>query len=339
MASPAYLSSSCVAKSKECCPFCRRSERAFADIARVGAEVYPARPITMVVPLPAGAAFDVTARLLAARLQVSLGQPVIVENMSGASGSIGAGHVARARPDGYTLCFSGAGTHVINGAVLDLQYDVLKDFQPVSPIASAQMLIVARKTMPADDLKALIARLRENPGKATQGNGGPGSLTNLVGLFFRKETSTQFTSVPYRGSGAAMNDLLAGHIDIIIDLAPNSLPHVRAGAIKAYAVMAKTRLPTPPAIPTVDEAGLPGFYMSAWQALWAPKDTPMTIVARLNAAIVEALADAGVRSRLADLGADIFPREQQTPEALAALQQAEIEKWWPILKAANVTAH
>jgi tripartite-type tricarboxylate transporter receptor subunit TctC len=311
---------------------------AFASVGAARAENYPSRPITMVVPLPAGAAFDVTARLLAARMQVSLGQPVIVENLTGASGSIGAGHVARARPDGYTLCFSGAGTHVINGAVLDLPYDVLKDFQPISPIASAQMLIVARKTMPAVDLKGLIAWLKENPGKATQGNGGPGSLTNLAGLFFRKETGTQFTSVPYRGSGAAINDLLAGHIDVIIDLAPNSLPHVRAGAIKAYAVMAKTRLPAAPAIPTVDEAGLPGFYMSAWQALWAPKGTPMTIVARLNDAIADALADPALQARLADLGADIFPREKQTPEALAALQQAEIEKWWPIIKAANLRA-
>jgi tripartite-type tricarboxylate transporter receptor subunit TctC len=307
----------------------------FADIGNPRAEVYPSRPIMMVVPLPAGAAFDVTARLLAERMRVALGQRVIVENLTGASGSIGTGHVARARPDGYTLCFGGAGTHVINGAVLDLPYDVLKDFQPVSPIATAQLLIVARKTMPADDLKSLIAWLRENPGKATQGTGGPGSLTNLVGLAFRKETGTQFTSVPYRGSGAAINDLVAGRIDIIIDLAPNSLPHVRAGAIKAYAVMAKTRLPAAPAIPTVDEAGLPGFYMSAWMALWAPKGTPMTAVARLNAAIVEALADAGMRSRLADLGEDIFPREQQTPEALGTLQQAEIEKWWPILKSAT----
>jgi tripartite-type tricarboxylate transporter receptor subunit TctC len=311
---------------------------AFADVGAARAQVYPSRPIAIIVPLPPGAAFDVTARLLAARMQRSLGQPVIVENLTGASGSIGAGHVARARPDGYTLCFGGAGTHVINGAVLDLPYDVLKDFQPVSPIASAQLLVVARKTMPAGDLKGLIAWLRENPGKATQGTGGPGSLTNLVGLSFRKETGTQFTSVPYRGSGAAINDLVAGHIDIIIDLAPNSLPHVRAGAIKAYAVMAKTRLPAAPAIPTVDEAGLPGFYMSAWMALWAPKGTPMTTVARLNAAVVEALADAGLRSRLADLGEDIFPREQQTPQALGALQRAEIERWWPILKAANLKA-
>jgi tripartite-type tricarboxylate transporter receptor subunit TctC len=309
---------------------------AFADIGNARAEVYPSRPITMVVPLPAGAAFDVTARLLAGRMRVSLGQRVIVENLTGASGSIGTGHVARARPDGYTLCFGGAGTHVINGAVLDPPYDVLKDFQPVSLIANAELLIVAKKTIPADDLKGLIAWLRENPGRATQGTGGPGSLTNLVGLSFRKETGTQFTSVPYRGSGAAINDLVAGHIDIIIDLAPNSLPHVRAGAIKAYAVMAKTRLPAAPEIPTVDEAGLPGFHMSAWQALWAPKGTPIAIVDKLNRAIVDALADPALQARLADLGVNVFPLEQQTPAALAAWQRGEIERWWPILKAANL---
>jgi tripartite-type tricarboxylate transporter receptor subunit TctC len=309
---------------------------ALVDVGNVRADVYPSRPITMVVPLPAGAAFDVTARLLAERLRVSLGQRVIVENLTGASGSIGTGHVARALPDGYTLCFGGAGTHVINGAVLDLPYDVLKDFQPVSLIATAQLLIVARKTLPADDLKGLIAWLREKSGRATQGTGGPGSLTNLVGLSFRKETGTQFTSVPYRGSGAAINDLVAGHIDIIIDLAPNSLPHVRAGAIKAYAVMAKTRLPAAPEIPTVDEAGLPGFHMSAWQALWAPKGTPIAIVDKLNRAIVDALADPALQARLADLGVNVFPLEQQTPAALAAWQRGEIERWWPILKAANV---
>lgn len=311
---------------------------ACADVGAARAQPYPSRPITMVVPLPAGSAFDVTARLLAARMQRSLGQPVIVENLTGASGSIGTGHVARALPDGYTLCFGGVGTHVIDGAMLELSYDVLNDFQPISLIATAQLLIVARKTMPADDLKGLIGWLKANPGKATQGTGGPGSLTNAVGISFRRETGTQFTSVPYRGAGAAINDLVAGHIDIMFDLAPNSLPHVRAGAIKTYAVMANTRLAATPAIPTVDEAGLPAFHASAWQGLWAPKGTPMSIVGRLNAAVVEALADAGLHSRLTDLGEDIFPREQQTPEALGAFQRAEIERWWPILKAANLKA-
>jgi tripartite-type tricarboxylate transporter receptor subunit TctC len=311
---------------------------ACAGIGGAQAQVYPSRPVTIVVPLPAGFTYDVTARVLAERMQVSLGQPVIVENVTGGAGSLGAGRVARATPDGYTLCFGGVGTHVINGAVLSLPYDVVKDFEPVALTATAQLLIVAKKAMPANNLKELIAWLKANPNKASQGSGGPGSVTHLAGVFFQKETGTRFEIVPYRGSGAAMNDLLAGHIDIIIDLAPNSLLHVRAGKIKAYAVAAKTRLAAAPDIPTVDEAGLPGFYMSAWQAILAPKGTPTSVIAKLNAAVVDALADPAVRSRLGDLGEDIYPREQQTPEALGAFQKNEIEKLWPIIKAANVKA-
>jgi tripartite-type tricarboxylate transporter receptor subunit TctC len=307
-------------------------------VDRSEAQVYPSRPLTMLVPLPAGSAFDLTARLLAERMKVSLGQPVVVENPTGASGSIGTGNCARAIPDGYTLCFGGMGTHVINGAVLTLTYDVLSDFEPVSLIATAQMLIVAKKTMAAGDLKELIASLKANPGRLSQGDGGPGSLTHLAGVSFQAETGTRFGSVPYRGSAAAVNDLVGGHIDFMIDLAPNSLPHLRAGAIKAFAVMARTRLAAAPEIPTVDEAGLPGFYMSAWQAIWAPKGTPLTVIGKLNAAITDALADPAVQSRLADLGQEAFPREQQTPQALGALQKAEIEKWWPIIKAANLKA-
>jgi tripartite-type tricarboxylate transporter receptor subunit TctC len=215
---------------------------------------------------------------------------------------------------------------------------VLKDFEPVSLIATAQLLIVAKKAMPASDLTELIAWLKANPDKASQGTGGAGSLTHLAGVSLQAETGARFRSVPYRGAAAAINDLVAGHIDIMIDLAPNSLPHVRAGTIKAYAVMAKTRLAAAPDIPTVDEAGLPGFHMSAWQALWMPKGTPMSVIAKLNAAIVDSLADPTVHSRLADLGQEGFPREQQTPEALGALQKAEIAKWWPIIKAANIKA-
>jgi tripartite-type tricarboxylate transporter receptor subunit TctC len=311
---------------------------AWANAGPTQAQIYPSRPITIVVPLPAGSAFDVTARLLADRMQVSLGQPVIVENVTGASGSVGAGRVARALPDGYTLCFGGVGTHVLNGAVLALPFDVLKDFEPVSLIATAQLLIVAKRAMAANDLKGLIAWLKANPGRAIQGTGGPGSLTHLAGISFQEETGTRFGSVPYRGAGAAINDLVAGHIDIMFDLAPNSLPHVRAGTIKAYAVMTKARVAAASDIPTVDEAGLPGFHMSAWQALWASKGTPIAVIAKLNAAIVDALADPTVNSRLADLGQESFPREQQTPEALRALQNAEIKKWWPLIKAANIKA-
>src|ERR1700704_1205910 len=207
------------------------------------AQEFPSRPITMIVPLPAGSAFDLTARVLGERMRVVLGHPIIIENLTGASGSVGAGRCARAIPDGYTLCFGGVGTHVLNGAVLALPYDVLKDFEPVSLIATAQLLIVATKAMAANDLKDLIAWLKANPGKASQGTGGPGSLTHIAGLSLQEKTGARFGSVPYRGAGAAINDLVAGHIDIMIDLAPNSLPHVRAGTIKAYAVMAKPRRP------------------------------------------------------------------------------------------------
>jgi tripartite-type tricarboxylate transporter receptor subunit TctC len=302
------------------------------------AQIYPSRPITLVVPLPAGSAFDVTARILAERLQVSLGQPVVVENVTGAAGSVGTGHVARAAPDGYTLAFGGLITHVINGAVLRLPYDVRDDFAPVSPIATVDLLIVARKDMPANDLKDLIAWLKANPDTATQGSGGPGSLTHIAGVFFAKQTHTRFAIVPYRGAGAAINDVVAGHIDFMFDLAPNSLAHMHAGTIKAYAVMAKRRLRAAPDLPTVDEAGLPGFYMTAWEAIWAPRGTPKAVIDKLDAAIVDALATPAVASRLGDLGEELFPPHQQTPDALAALQKAEIEKWWPIIKAANAGA-
>jgi tripartite-type tricarboxylate transporter receptor subunit TctC len=300
------------------------------------AQDFPSHPITMIVPLPAGSAFDLTARLVAARMRIALGQPVVVENPTGASGSVGTGRCAHAPPDGYTLCFGGVGTHVLNAAMLPVTYDVLKDFEPVALLATAQLLIVAKKAMPVDDLKQLIAWLKANPDMASQGTGGTGSLTHLAGVSFARETGTRFRSVPYRGAAAAITDLVAGHIDFMIDLAPNSLPHVHAGAIKVYAVMAKTRLPAAPQIPTVDEAGLPGFHMSAWQALWVPKGTPSPVIAKLNAAIVEALADPEARARLAEIGQDVFPRELQTPEALGEWQKAEIAKLWPVIKSAGI---
>jgi tripartite-type tricarboxylate transporter receptor subunit TctC len=300
------------------------------------AQVYPSRPVTIVVPLPAGGAFDVTTRVLAEHMRVSLGRPVVVENVTGAAGSIGTGQVARAAPDGYTLISGGLNTHVINSAFLALKYNVLNDFEPIALTATVPLLIVAKKTMPANNLKELIAWLKANPDKASLGTGGRGNVSHLAAVFFQKESGTRMGVVPYRAAGAAINDLVAGHVDVMMDLASNSLPHVRAGTIRAYAVTAKNRLAVAPDIATVDEAGLPGFYMEAWQAIWAPKHTPSAVIAKLNASIMAALADPAVRSRLADIGQEIFPPERQTPQALAAFHKAETEKWWPIIKAAGI---
>jgi tripartite-type tricarboxylate transporter receptor subunit TctC len=302
------------------------------------AQAYPTRPITMVVPFAAGGPTDVIGRVLTERMRALLGQPVIVENTAGAAGNLGVGRVARASPDGYTIVVGFVGTHVFNGAMYPLQYDVLNDFTPISLIANIPYVIVAKKGFPASDLKNLIAWLKANPDKASAATGGVGTPQHVSALLFQNITGTRFQLVPYRGAAPAMQDLVGGQVDMMFDSAANSLPHVRAGGAKAYATTTKSRLASAPDIPTVDEAGLPGFYFSAWYALWAPKATPGSVISRLNSVVVEALADAKVRTSLADQGMDIFPRERQTPEALGALQKAEIEKWWPIIKAANIQA-
>jgi tripartite-type tricarboxylate transporter receptor subunit TctC len=312
---------------------------ALPAISRIAwAQSYPTRPITIMVPFPPGGATDVIARNLAERMKVSLGQQVIIENVTGAGGTIGTGRVARASPDGYTLSVANNGTHVTNGAAYALQYDVVNDFEPVALVSTTPYLLLGKKALPASDLNGLIAWLKANPNKATQGHTGIGSPVHISGVAFQKETGTRFGFVPYRGGAPALQDVVAGQIDLLIMDPTTSLPQVRAGLVKAYAVLAKVRLAAAPDIPTVDEAGLPGFYASLWHGLWVPKLTPPTIITKLNAAVVDALADPGVRARLADLGQEIFPRDQQTPEALRAFQKAEVEKWWPIIKEAGIKA-
>ena len=299
------------------------------------AQAYPSRPITVIVPGAAGAPSDVVARILIERMRASLGQAIIIDNVPGANGTLGIGRVARAKPDGYTLAFSASfATHVVNGAIYALPYDVVGDFTPVALVADNPQLILAKKAMPARDLKELIGWLKANPDKASLGQTGPGSPAHVTGTCSRSRRHA-FQFANYRSVAQAMSDLIAGHIDLMI-FATIALEHARAGSIKAYAVTAKNRLAMAPEIPTADEAGLPGFYASPWFALWAPKDTPRDVVDRLDGAVVDALADAAVRTRLTDLGYEIVPREQQTPEALAAFQKAEIEKWWPIIKEAGI---
>jgi tripartite-type tricarboxylate transporter receptor subunit TctC len=310
---------------------------ALPAVSRIAsAQTYPSRPITIVVPAAAGGPLDVLARILSERMRLSLAQPLLIENVAGAAGSIGVGRVARATPDGYTLSMGMWGTHVVNPAIYALSYDVVRDFEPILLIGSMPELIVAKKATPAKDLKGLIAWLKANPDKASQGTSGVGSAGHVAGVFFQNVTGTRYQFVPYRGLAPAMAALLAGQIDMMIDVPTSSLPHVRSGSIKAYAIMNKGRIASAPDIPTVDEAGLPGFYASVWYSLWAPKRTPMDIISKLNAAAMDALDEPVVRARLAEIGQEIFPREQQTPEALGALQRAEIEKWWQIIKAANI---
>ena len=311
---------------------------ALAMISAAQAQTYPTRPITLVVPFPAGGATDPLARVLIEHMKTTLGQPIVIENVTGAGGSIGTGRVARATPDGYTLVIGHTGTHVFNGATLTLNHDLINDFEPVALLANTPQWIIAKKTLAPTSLKELVAYLKANPDKVTAATVGVGGGSTIAGVYFQKVTGTTFQFVPYRGGGPAMQDLVAGQVDIMFDQSANSFVQVKGGQAKVYAVLAKQRWSLAPEVPTSDESGFPGIYISYWHGLWAPKGTPKDVIAKLAAAAQAALADATVRQRFAAIGQEIWPLEQQTPQALAAQQKAEIEKWWPIIKAAGIKA-
>jgi tripartite-type tricarboxylate transporter receptor subunit TctC len=311
---------------------------AFAMFAIGSAEAqpYPSRPITIVVPFSAGGPTDAIARTLGDRMRVSLGQTILVENVTGAGGTIGVVRAAQAAPDGYTLSLGHLGTHVVNGAIYPLKIDLLNDFEPVALLASNPMMVVTKNDIPAKTFRELLDWLKGNAGKIAVGTAGVGSGSHFSAVYLQTLTGLTFNFVPYRGTGPALQDLVAGQIDMIVDQASNSMAQVQGGKIRAYAITDTKRLGAAPDIPTADEAGLPGFHISLWSALWAPKGTPKDVVAKLNAALVDALADPAVRQRFADAGLEIPPRDKQTPEALGAYHKAEADKWWPIIKAANI---
>jgi len=311
---------------------------AFGWAGAVAGQSYPVRPISMIVPFPAGGATDTLARLLAEKMREILGQPIIIENVAGAAGSIGVGRAVRSPADGYTLSIGTSTSHMLIGGLYALPFDLLKDIEPVIYIGSEPLLLAARKDFPANDLKGLIAYLKANPDKASVGIAGVGAAGHLAGIAFQKETATKFQFVPYRGNAPAMQDLLAGQIDFMMEPSSNFKSLIAADSIKPIAVTGKARLPSSPNIPTVEESGLPGFTGSLWYGLWVQKDTPKDIVEKLNATLRAVLADPSVQKRLEDLGIQISPRDQQSPEALRAFQKAEAERWWPIIKASNLKA-
>jgi tripartite-type tricarboxylate transporter receptor subunit TctC len=310
----------------------------FAAGAACAQETYPARPITMVVPYPPGGVTDTLARLLAEHMRTRLNQSIVVENLGGAGGSVGVGRVARAAPDGYTIVLANSETHVLNPVVQTLDYDVVKNFAPVVLLPAYPFLLVSNNAVPARTLKELIAWIKQNPAKVTQGTVGIGTAQHLCGLALQKRLGVTWQLVPYRGGPPAMQDLLSGQINFMCTASGSFLPLVRAGQIRAYAITTKSRALSAPDIPTVDEAGLPGLYFSVWNGIWAPAGTPPAAIAKLNAAAVAAMNDPDVRQRVTDLALEMPPADQLTPAALGALQKAEIEKWWPVVKAAGIKA-
>ncbi len=302
-------------------------------IAAAQAQPYPSRPITLVVPFPPGGSTDTVARIMAERMRPVLGQPLVVENVGGAGGSIGVGRVARAAPDGYTIDIGQWDTHV-GSIIYPLTYDLQKDFEPIGLISINSQLLVGKKALPADDLKALVAWMKANPGEAKFVN--QNAAAQVTGILMQQSTGTRVQFIPYRGAGPAMQDLVAGHVDLLVVQAAAALPQVRAGTIKAIANLSPRRSTVVPDIPTSDEGGVPGLYASGWFGFFAPKGTPKDVIVKLNDAMTQALADPAVRARFAELGLDVATREQQTPDGLAAFHKAEVEKWWPIIRAAGI---
>jgi tripartite-type tricarboxylate transporter receptor subunit TctC len=300
------------------------------------AEKFPSHPITVIVPFSAGGPSDAMMRILAERMKATLGEPLLIENVTGAGGSLGVGRTVRSPPDGYTIGFGHLGTNVANGVIYKLGYDLVNDLEPVVLLPSNPMIIVSKNAVPAKSLGELLAWLKARPAPATAGTAGAGSGSHIAALYFESVTGIKLQYVPYRGTAPAMTDLVAGQIDLIVDQTSNSISQVRASAIRAYAVTDTKRVESAPDIPTTDEAGLAGFHMTLWSGLWAPKNTPKDIVAKLNAAAVDALNDPAVRKQLENLGLQMPPQDRLSPEALGNWQKAEIAKWWPMLKAANV---
>jgi tripartite-type tricarboxylate transporter receptor subunit TctC len=306
-----------------------------AGIAGVQADTFPSRPITLVVPFPPGGSTDIAARIMAERMRAPLGQSVIVENVGGAGGSIGVRRVARGTPDGYTIDIGQWDTHV-GSIIYQLDYDLQKDFAPIGLITVNPQLIVARKDLPANNLTELVAWMKANPGKINFVN--QNAAGNVSGVLFENLTGQKVQFIPYRGAGPAMTDLMSGQVDLLVVQGAIALAQIKGGRIKALANLSPKRSAAMPDIPTSDESGVKGLYMAGWFGFWAPKGTPKEVVAKLNAAMAEALADPAVVTRFTELGLDVAPKAQQTPEGLAAFQQEEIDKWWPIIKAAGIGA-
>jgi tripartite-type tricarboxylate transporter receptor subunit TctC len=305
-------------------------------LVSAAAQPYPSRPLTMIVPYPPGGPTDTLARIFAERLRAALGQPVVIENVGGGAGSIGVARAARAAPDGHTINFGNVASHVFSTIVFKTQYDVLTDLEPVALMTNSPMWLLAGMKLPAQNLKELIAWLKANPDKASAAVVGPGSPAHLCGVYFQNNTGTKFQFVPYKGAGPAMQDVMSGQVELTCLEASATRPHVAAGKLRAYALLSKTRWPGMPDVPTIDEAGVPGLYLPFWHGLWAPKATPRDVIAKLNAAVVESLADPAMLARMEKLGVEIPPRDQQTPEGLRTFLKAEIDKWRPIIEAANI---